>query len=153
MRPGEESARTRGLLGWAAWALVLVALAALGWRWHQERGQVWEPPGLGPPLVLLRGPPADSSRGTRLVAVNPDCRSCRQSLARTVARAAGADRVGALIVDTPSRPGSAVLAGLRGSSVWWDAEGVWRRRWGHRIYGEVLCFDSKGRYVRTLPPR
>ena len=34
----------------------------------------------------------------------------------------------------------------------WDSSQHWRRRWGHRVYGEVLCFEPDGRLRRTLPP-
>jgi hypothetical protein len=137
------------LAGWVGWALAGAALAALGWLWHLDRTRVWQTPGLGAPLVLVRAAFADSSAGTWLVAVNPDCPHCLQALARLAARARRGLRVGALIVDTPRRPGAAMLAALRAAPLWWDARGDWRRRWGHRVYGEVLCFDPGGRYVRT----
>jgi hypothetical protein len=30
---------------------------------------------------------------------------------------------------------------------------VWRERWGHRLYGELLVFDRDGRLLETRPPR
>jgi hypothetical protein len=126
-------------------------LAALGWLWHVDRSRLWETPRLGPPLVLLRAAPADSLAGTWLVAVNPECGHCLQVLARLTANPIEGVRVGALVVDTPRRPGPPVLAALGGTSVWWDSQGDWRRRWGHRAYGEVLCFDARGRYQRARP--
>jgi hypothetical protein len=144
------TARDLRLAGWAAWALLLAALASLGWLRHADHARAWETPGLGAPLVLLRGIAADSSAETWLVAVNPDCPHCLEAHARLAARRGPGPRVGALIVDTPRRPGAAVLAALGGGPVWWDARDDWRRRWGHRIYGEVLCFDRRGRYLVTL---
>jgi hypothetical protein len=137
------------LAGWAGWALAGAALAALGWLWHLDRTRVWQTPGLGAPLVLVGAARGDSSAGTWLVAVNPDCPHCRQALVRLAAHRRPGVRVGALIVDTPRRPGAATLAALPAAPVWWDAQGDWRRRWGHRVYGEVLCFDPRGRYLRT----
>jgi hypothetical protein len=134
---------------WAGWALAGVALAALGWLWHLDRMRVWQTPGLGAPLVLVRTAVSDSSAGTWLVAVNPDCPRCLQALARLAASPRRGLRVGALIVDTPRRPGAATLAALQAAPLWWDARGDWRRSWGHRVYGEVLCFDPRGRYVST----
>ena len=136
----------------AAWLLPLAALAALGWLHHADRARPRELPALGPPLVLLRGAARDSSGGLWLVAVNPACAHCLEQHARLVGCAGRGPRVGALLVDTPGRPGHALLARLGGGPVWWDADGSWRRRWGHRVYGEVLCFDARGRYRSTRPP-
>ena len=149
MSRGTCTSRDWRLVGGLGWALVATALAALGWLWHVDRARVWQTPGLGAPLVLVRAATADSSAGTWLVAVNPDCPHCLQALARLAARPRVGVRVGALIVDTPRRPGPATLAALRAAPLWWDARGDWRRRWGHRVYGEVLCFDPRGLYVRT----
>ena len=145
-----------GAVGWRAagglaGALAGAALAALGWLWHADRARTWEPPALGAPLVLVRAASGDSSLGTWLVAVNPGCPRCLRTLARLAARPRAGLRVGALVVDTPRRPGPATLAALRVAPLWWDARGDWRGRWGHRVYGEVLCFDPRGRYVRTRP--
>jgi len=149
MRRAIHISRGRRLAGWLGWAFAWAALAALGWLWHLDRTRVWQTPGLGAPLVLVRTATADSSAGTWLVAVNPDCANCLRALARLAARPPRGLRVGALIVDTPRRPGAAALAALRAAPLWWDARGDWRRRWGHRVYGEVLCFDPRGRYVST----
>lgn len=149
MRRALDILRDRRLAGWAGWTLAGAALAALGWLWHLDRARIWQTPGLGAPLVLVGAATADSSAGTWLVAVNPDCVHCRQALARLTASPRRGLRVGALIVDTPRRPGAATLAALRAAPLWWDARGDWRRRWGHRVYGEVLCFDPRGRYLST----
>ena len=149
MRRAPWDPRDWRLVGWLGWARVAAALASLGWLWHFDRARAWQTPGLGAPLVLVRAASADSSGGTWLVAVNPDCPHCRQALARLAAHPRDGVRLGALIVDTPRRPGPATLAALRVAPLWWDARGDWRWRWGHRVYGEVLCFDPRGRYVRT----
>ncbi len=145
-----------GLFGRAGAVIFLAALVALGWLWHRDRTRAWEPPGLGAPLVLLReaeaGPDAGSAAETWLVAVNPECPHCLVALRRLADCHVSGVRVGALVVDTPARPGAPVLAALPGAPVWWDAGGAWRRRWGHRVYGELLCFDARGRYLRTRPP-
>lgn len=159
MTDTNRPSRALRLAGWAAWVLAAAALASLGWLRHADRERDWETPALGAPLVLLRGAAADSSAETWLVAVNPACPRCLETHARLVAGAGGAaapratrPRVGALVVDTPCRPGAALLAALGAGPVWWDARDDWRRRWGHRIYGEVLCFDRRGRYLATRPP-
>jgi hypothetical protein len=149
MTRAADASRDWRLISRAGWALTAAALAALGWLWHFDRARVWQTPGLGAPLVLVRAATADSSAGTWLVAVNPECPHCLQALARLNARPHRGLRVGALIVDTPRRPGAATLAALVAAPLWWDALGDWRQRWGHRVYGEVLCFDPRGRYVRT----
>ena len=149
MSRATEASRGWRIAGWAGWVLGLAAFAALGWLWHVDRTRLWQTPGLGAPLVLVRAATVDSSAGTWLVAVNPDCPHCLQALARLIARPRPGLRVGALVVDTPRRPGAAVLAALRVAPLWWDARGDWRRRWGHRVYGQVLCFDPGGRYLGT----
>jgi hypothetical protein len=86
--------------------------------------------------------------------MNPLCPHCREHLARAVAaqaRPRGA-RLGILVVDSPKPPAAAPLANVAVDGMWWDARDAWRRRWGHRVYGEVLVFDGSGRYLRTLPP-
>ena len=87
-----------------------------------------------------------------VVAVFPQCPHCRASLrdvALVRARMTRPPRLAALIVDTEHRPQAAVVAEAGVDAVFWDRDQVWRRRWGHRAYGEILCFDSTGRYVRT----
>ncbi len=137
--------------GWAAWGLLAAALAALGWIWHLDRSRAWEQPSLAAPLVPLAFAP-DTARETWLVAVNPDCPHCVTALARLRGRHPRDALVGALVVDTPRRPDAERVAAWRIAPVWWDAPGAWRRSWGHRVYGEVLCFDRNGRYLRTRSP-
>ncbi|HVP14459.1 MAG TPA: hypothetical protein VMS88_02880 [Terriglobales bacterium] len=130
-------------------ALSLAGLAALGWLWHLDRARVRETPRLGGPLVLLRACPVAPEARTWLVAVNPGCPHCRQVLVRLANRPPAGVRVGALIVDTRRRPSAVTLRSLPGAPIWWDASNAWRRRWGHRVYGEVIRFDAAGRYAST----
>jgi hypothetical protein len=142
-------------------ALVLVAavtalLCALGLAWQRDRHAVWERPGWSPRrFVLLDGGPESSKPAERhVVAVNPLCPHCVESLDEVVARRRAGDGryvIAALIVDTPERPRWGVPMRLGEDETWWDSTGVWRRRWGHRVYGEVLVFDTDGTWVRTLP--
>ena len=142
-------ARRRRLAGGAAWLLGALALTGLGGLWHLDRTRVRDTPGLGAPLELLRPAPADSGVATWLVAVNPECPHCLRTLARLASHPRAGIRVGALVVDTPRRPAGRTIAALPAAPVWWDARGDWRRRWGHRVYGEVLCFDPRGCYEGT----
>jgi hypothetical protein len=92
---------------------------------------------------------------TWAVAVNPGCALCRGSLerAQAVRRLVRSPvRLAVLVVDSPHRPHSATVASLPADELRWDSTGAWRRRWGHRVYGELLCFDRAGRLVRTLAP-
>ena len=141
-RPGRR-------LAGAGLVLAAAALVALGWLWRLDRARRWETPLVGPPLVLLRAGADAPGAATWLVAVNPACAHCREALAALAARPPAAARVGALIVDTPRRPSAATIRALPGGPVWWDATNAWRRRWGHRVYGEVMRFDPLGRYRST----
>src|SRR5262245_40419091 len=92
---------------------------------------------------------------TWAVAVNPRCELCRGSLARglELRRAARAPvTLAALIVDTRQRPSAAAIEALGADELRWDSTGAWRHRWGHRVYGETLCFDRAGNFVRALAP-
>ena len=92
---------------------------------------------------------------TWAVAVNPRCELCRGSLerAREVrGRTHAPFRLAVLVVDTPRRPSTATIASIHADELRWDSTGTWRHRWGHRVYGELLCFDRGGRFVRTLAP-
>jgi len=169
-----SSERRMSLAERAGWGLVAVALVALGTLWHFDRTRVWESPRWDDAgLVELRaaepavaGPEraADAASHdagapgpieTWAVAVNPRCELCRASLARglDVRRVARSPvRLAALVVDTKRRPSSATVATLTADELRWDSTGAWRHRWGHRLYGELLCFDREGRFVRTIAP-
>ena len=55
-------------------------------------------------------------------------------------------------MDTRRRPSAATVATLGADELRWDSTGTWRHRWGHRVYGETLCFDRAGNFVRALAP-
>ena len=143
-----DSWRPRAL-AWSGLAFALAGLAALGGLWQLDRSRPRETPRLGEPLVLLRACEFAPGARTWLVAVNPGCPHCRQVLARLASRPLPGVRVGALIVDSRSRPSAGAIASLPGAPIWWDASNAWRRRWGHRVYGEVIRFDAAGRYAST----
>ena len=162
------------------WGLVAVALGALGALWHSDRARSWETPHWDDTgLVLLRAAPFGDAGAERegatpgvrsddaavdeaarpvetwAVAVNPRCELCRGSLARglELRRASRAPvTLAVLIVDTRRRPAAATIEALGADELRWDSTGAWRHRWGHRVYGETLCFDRAGNFVRALAP-
>lgn len=92
---------------------------------------------------------------TWLVAVNLQCDHCTTrcaEVARTAPVRSGRARLVALVVDARARPATHAAAALGAAAVLWDSAGVWRTTWGRRAYGEVLCFDARGRCRRVLPP-
>jgi len=134
-------------IGWL-WVLIMASLAALGLMWWSDQRHDWERPRWEPgrfvPILTTQG--ADD-RPPRVVAVQPRCPSCLAGLERVAANRPLLDsrRLVALIVDSPRAPDSAFAYTLAVDEVWWDAEGVWRRRWGRRVYGETYDFDRLGR--------
>lgn len=173
-----SSERTMSRVERAGWGLVAAALVALGALWHYDRTRVWESPRWDDAgLVELRAAEPkeacpesaeevagrdaegnDAAPGpieTWAVAVNPRCAACRASLARVLAVRRVARRplrLAVLVVDTKRRPSATTVAALAADEMRWDSAGAWRHRWGHRVYGELLCFDRDGRCVRTLAP-
>jgi len=138
-------------------AIAVVLFCGLGLAWQRDRRLAWERPrwtaGLFEPLA--GGPDAIAPAERHVVAVNPLCPHCLVSLDEAVWRrrdAGAGHRIAVLIVDTAERPRWGVRPDRGEDEVWWDAAGVWRRRWGHRVYGEVLVFDAAGKWLRTLPP-
>jgi hypothetical protein len=141
----------------AGWSLTLVALLALAWLWRRDRVHAWELPAIaaGGEVELVASSAPAVGGETWLVAVNPGCPHCVRSLAGVRRVRAGVRRpvrLAVLLVDTPARPGldSGWVNGV--DQVWWDSTGVWRRRWGHRTYGEVMRFDAADHYRWTVPP-
>jgi len=134
----------------------LIGVALLGAWWTSDRARHWEPPRWSDAsFELLRPLPQVEPRegGRWVMAVNPRCPSCLRALWNlhtTWPQRPGREGLVALIVDTPVRPDPRTLRSLPPISVWWDRENRWRRRWGHRIYGELLQFDRSGRYLRTI---
>jgi hypothetical protein len=137
--------------------LVIAGFLALGALWAADRTRAWEVPRLVPGgFTVLRGLAGGGNlnRGVRLVAVHLGCPHCLEVLRRLQSapgRGDGGDDLVVLLVDHDRRPPPAALEALGERRVWWDHRGVWRHRWGHRIYGEVLRFDRNGRYLGTTP--
>lgn len=134
----------------------LISVMLLGAWWASDRARRWEPPRWSrESFDLLRAMPRVEPRGEGrwAMAINPRCPSCLGALWRlhaTWPRHSAAEELVALIVDTPVRPGPRALRRLPPISVWWDRENRWRRRWGHRLYGELIQFDGSGRYLQTI---
>lgn len=151
---------TRRHASGAAAVLGFIALlfASLGVAWGLSRVQYRERPRWEEAAfpVLRRAPGAAEGWSERwVVAVHPGCPHCRVSLESLAAARDGgafAVRVTALLVDTPVVPHDSVLVRLPADETRWDSSGRWRTRWGHRVYGEVLCFDSEGGLRRVVPP-
>ena len=103
------------------------------------------------PAEVTSGAVAD--RELWVLPLNPSCSHCTSRLAEFRARAGGHDgnRLVVLIVDAPRRPDTSTIERLgEGVEVWWDARSIWRGRWGYRVYGEPLCFDAAGGFLRIM---
>lgn len=145
---------------WIAALLGFLALSflALGAAWSLARVQPREEPRWDEDgFVALREAPGSPDVWTErwVVAVHPGCPHCRVSLESLTAvrdRSAARVRITALIVDTEAAPPDSIVTRLPADEARWDSAGRWRQRWGHRVYGEVCCFDTEGRLRRTLPP-
>ena len=156
MSTGARAAPWR-IVAWLGWGLAAGALLALGVLWRLERTQAWATPAIDPGrFVALRtaAGPAPAA-GTWLVALNPGCPHCMKSLGTVIAEHRDDPArpiISVLLVDMPQRLDAQRVAALPGDAVWWDARGDWRRRWGHRVYGEIMHFDADGNYLGTEPP-
>ena len=134
----------------------VLALASFAVVWRRDRIRQWERPRFDTAgFVQLSGAAGEDRHGERwVVVVQHRCPHCREHLAEAVAARGQRPglRLDALFVDTSTPPAAATFASNGVDGMWWDARDTWRRRWGHRLYGEVLVFDRRGRYLRTLPP-
>jgi hypothetical protein len=134
----------------------VIAVVMLGAWWASDRARRWERPRWNrESFEPLRAVPLVEPRGMArwVVVVNPRCPSCLETLWRlhhTWSRHAAGEQLVALIVDTPVRPDPRALRRLPPIPLWWDRENRWRRRWGHRLYGELIQFDVAGRHLRTI---
>jgi hypothetical protein len=151
---------SRPLTGWLWRSTIvlatLVSLASLTWTRHQRALEPWEKPRWEPSQFteIVASPETNHDGETWVVPVNLGCGSCFRRIERLVADAAPETRVAvaALIVDTPSRPLADLLEHRGVRRVYWDEHQVWRRRWGHALYGEVLVFGRDGSLRITVPP-
>lgn len=136
--------------------LALALFVALGAIWWRERTRRYEAPRWPEPAVALLSAPEPGAPAPRwIVAVNPECPHCAARLAqlrRDGSAAAVGAALGVLLVDVPRRPDSLVVGRGLAAGVWWDSAGVWRRRWGHRAYGETMVFGPAGALERVLAP-
>lgn len=143
------------LATWVVLAVPLAGLALLAGGWLVDRSRPWEIPRWRPArFVLVRGRTDPAYHGERwVVAIQPDCPHCMAEapLLADSGRRLGV-RVAALVVDSRRAPDLARLEALRVDELWWDAEDVWRRQWGHRLYGELMRFDSAGRLLEGADP-
>jgi len=147
VRPSASVMATGWLLG-----VPLAGLVTLGSAWLLDRSRPWESPcWCTDRFVRLGGKVDPDYRGERwVVAVQPDCSHC---MATTPVIADSARRLGirvaALLVDCRRAPDAARLAPLHVDELWWDAHAVWRRRWGHRVYGELMRFEPDGTLIES----
>jgi len=140
------------LFGCMAMSLVLALVAGMGAWWWIDRAIVYERPRWDEASfeAIAESRAARTAAETWVVAVNPACTHCMAgmaALADTLGSAPGAPRLFALVVDTAARPARRSLSHPRLDGVFWDREGVWRARWGHRMYGEILRFDAAGDWI------
>jgi len=151
-----SSSLRRGLL--VGLGLPASAFLALGVVWATTRLQPhplprWDERGFVPLRSAPGGPEMWFERW--VVAVHPGCPHCRSSLghlAHARDRMAARVRIAALVVDAPAAPPDSAVAHWPADEVLWDVAGRWRASWGHRIYGEVLCFDATNQLIRQLAP-
>ncbi len=153
-----DGGRIERAMVFAGWSLAVLALAGLALLWQLDRSRHREAPRWpAPGAVALRTAPPGGARPveTWAVVVHLGCAACRTSLAGVAAtreRQRAPIRVAALLVDEPRSPARTAWTPLPAEDVWWDAGQRWRNAWGRRAYGEVLCFDSTGAFVRDLGP-
>jgi hypothetical protein len=138
--------------GWAGWLIGGASIVALVWLWNADRHRHWEEPRWErASFVVLRDrlrAPGDSA-DTWMVAYNQQCAHCRHNLARAARlrpTIRPAPHLAVLLIDTEAPLARHAAGALAADQVFWDSLAVWRRRWGHRVYGEVLRFDATGRY-------
>jgi hypothetical protein len=146
------------VVAWAGWTLAALSLVALAAAWWVDRHRVWEEPRWMRErfVVIADRPraPGDTAE-TWAIAFNPSCSHCLESLARASRLRVTANpvpRLALLVIDAPRDRVRMPVASEAIDQIWWDVHGVWRRRWGHRVYGEVLRFDAAGRYRGIVPP-
>ena len=139
--------------------VTIVLIAALGLLWMRDRARPRSEPRWEPFRFVALHEPAPVPRErqpTWVYVVNPQCPHCREALPdaeRAVRASRERARFAILIVDTPEQPAESEVESYGAEEVWWDTGAVWRERWGHRLYGELLVFDRDGRLLETRSPR
>jgi hypothetical protein len=152
---GPEVSTWQQALNRAALGLALAILTAIGVLWWRDRTHVWETPRWDARRFERLAPPLVAEHATWMVVVNPDCPHCRARLAELQRRPHDSRRdpaLGALLVDVARRPRPPESGAPLEGGVYWDSLGIWRGRWGHRVYGEVLVFAADGSLERTVAP-
>lgn len=158
MTPDAPAVPTLNRVAWTLTFLVLLALGVVTWvaLSHRPRADapvIWN----AGRFETVRALPATASvpQETWVVAVQPECPHCRQSLARVHEardRHGARIRTVALLVDVSAAPDSAALAHVRAAAaVYRDTADVWRS-WGGENWGDVFRFDRGGRLVGILVP-
>lgn len=138
-----------------ALGLALVIFVAIGVFWWRDRTRVREAPRWDPARFAEVSPPEGPARLKWIVAVNPDCSHCRARLAELLRHPRDPLRgpaLGVLLVDLDRRPAPLESSSRLEAGAWWDSAAVWRQRWGHRVYGEVLVFAPDGTLQREVGP-
>jgi hypothetical protein len=139
----------------AALSLSLAILAAIGVVWWRDRTRTFETPRWDAGRFVTLHAPAGAPRTTWMLIVNPSCTHCRARLADLLRRPRDPERhpaLGVLLVDLAHRPDTLEATPRIEGGVYWDSLAVWRRRWGHRVYGEVLVFAPGGALERSVGP-
>jgi hypothetical protein len=147
--------RLQAVLNRTALLLSVVVLAAIAIAWWADRMHAWETPRWNAQRFSRLVAPSPGARARWMVVVNPDCLHCRARLAELLRRQRDPARdpaLGVLLVDVRRRPDLQEDTSRMDGGVFWDSLGVWRSRWGHRVYGEVLVFAAGGELVRTVGP-
>lgn len=147
------------ILNRSGWALAAVVVVAIGVIWYLDRAGANQTPQWDTARFETVRPPLPADAGgdeTWVVAVQLRCPHCRESLGRVLHATRDHDeRIAAvaLLVDTDALPGADLMAHVADAeAVYWDREGLWRRRWGRSRWGEVMCFGRDGRLLRVLAP-
>jgi hypothetical protein len=149
-----EAGSALRIAAWCGWALIAGTLLALGGAVVHQRTRAWDAPRWDPArFTVLREQAKRRRVETWVVAFQPVCPHCRESLGRVLRAAArhpSRPEVALLVIDSPRLLAERAVGIAPGVTVWWDEHETWRRRWGHRLYGEVLRFAPDGRYRGPL---
>jgi hypothetical protein len=142
------------IAAWCGWALIAGSLAALAVLLVRDHAHEWDAPRWDPArFTVLRAQRHRRHAETWALAFQPLCPHCHEGLGRVLkaaARAPSRPEVALLVIDASRDLADRAALTSPGLTVWWDEHQTWRRRWGHRLYGEVLRFDAGGRFRGSL---